>query len=298
MFHDDADRNVYLELLGKCAKRFDWTVSGYALTSNKAHHVVELTSSTLSKGIQWLNGVYGRRFNDRYARVGHFYDARFRAILVERDVYFLKVLRDVVMEPVREGLVTRAGDYAWTSHRAISGETVAPEWLAVPNVLAQFGSPIESARARYRRFVDETTPDQSPIWEQAVGDIYLGTDRWMNEVRAHINRRPRSDEYPLRQRVFKDIEMTDVIAGVADAMSLDQDRVARGLPRRVASWIGSREALLPHREIAAALGLRSVGYVSTLIQRCEKEMDGSPLLVRTIDACISTIRSKKQQSQV
>ena len=46
----------------------------------------------------------------------------------------------------------------------------------------------------------------------------------------------------------------------------------------LAAWIGWNEGLLRLREIAAALRLRSAGYISTLIRRGDDELAGDELL--------------------
>jgi hypothetical protein len=52
-----------------------------------------------------LNGVYTQRFNRRHGRVGHVFQGRYKAILVERDAYLLELARYVVLNPVRAGVV-------------------------------------------------------------------------------------------------------------------------------------------------------------------------------------------------
>src|SRR6266849_304423 len=119
IFYDDADRHFFLELLGKCVTRFEWILYAHVLMSNHFHLVIQLTSETLSRGMHWLNFRYAQALNRRYQRIGHLYRGRFNASLIEKEAYFLEVLRYVVLNPVRAGIVTRPEDYAWSSHRAV-----------------------------------------------------------------------------------------------------------------------------------------------------------------------------------
>jgi REP element-mobilizing transposase RayT len=105
VFRDDRDRQFLLELLGDCVNRFAWILPAYVLMSNHFHLVNELTSETLSRGMQWLNGTYSQAFNRRHERVGHLFQGRFKAFLIEKEAYFLEVLRYVVLNPVRAGMV-------------------------------------------------------------------------------------------------------------------------------------------------------------------------------------------------
>ncbi len=63
--------------------------------------VVETPEPNLSRGMRQLNGVYTQRFNRHHHRVGHVFQGRFKAILVDRDAYLLELCRYVVLNPVR-----------------------------------------------------------------------------------------------------------------------------------------------------------------------------------------------------
>ncbi|HQY57870.1 MAG: hypothetical protein KA240_02370 [Nitrospira sp.] len=47
-----------------------------------------------------LNGRYTQDNNRRHARVGHLFQGRFKAILVEKDAQLLELCRYVVLKPV------------------------------------------------------------------------------------------------------------------------------------------------------------------------------------------------------
>lgn len=68
-----------------------------------------------------LNGVYTQAFNRNHGRVGHLFQGRFKAILVEKDAYLLELCRYVVLNPVRANMVQRAKDWKWSSYRATAG---------------------------------------------------------------------------------------------------------------------------------------------------------------------------------
>jgi hypothetical protein len=55
-----------------------------------------------------LNGVYTQATNRRHVLVGHLFQGRFKAILVERDAYLLELARYVVLNPVRAGMAPAA----------------------------------------------------------------------------------------------------------------------------------------------------------------------------------------------
>lgn len=295
IFRDDKDREYFLELLGTCVKRFDWILTAYVLMTNHFHLVVQLTRETLSTGMGWLNGKYVQAFNRRHRRVGHLYQDRPDIRPVEEESYGLEVLRYVVLNPVRAGMVSRPEDYVWSSHRAIIGEAPVPDWLAVDDLLVQFGQERELARAAYRDFVNAAIGFKGSLWAGLANQAYLGSDDWMETVRSRIDLKPRCNAYSRAQRLVPRMTMDGVIRTVAEEFSIDEAwvRCGRGgIPRMLAAWIAWSEGELTSTEIAAGLRLRCPGYVSRLVRRCEKELQEDVHLQERLSTISRKVTSK------
>jgi hypothetical protein len=65
------------------------------------HLPIETPDGNLSIGMQRLNGVYTQTSNKRHQRVGHLFQGRYKAILIQKDSQLLEVCRYVVLNPVR-----------------------------------------------------------------------------------------------------------------------------------------------------------------------------------------------------
>jgi REP element-mobilizing transposase RayT len=107
----------------------------------------------LAQGMRQLNGVYTQHVNRRHRRVGHVFQGRYKAILVEKESYLLELARYVVLNPVRAGMVADAAQWRWSSYGAMLGTEPAPPWLRTDWLLGQFGRQRAQAQARYRDFV-------------------------------------------------------------------------------------------------------------------------------------------------
>ncbi len=121
---------------------------------NHDHLMADTPDSNFSAGMRHLNGVYTQRFNRRHRRVGHVFQGRFKAIVVERQSYLLELCRDVVLNPVHVAIVKRLERYPWSSYRATAGLEPAPSWLTTDWVLGQFGRQRRRAQTRYADFVE------------------------------------------------------------------------------------------------------------------------------------------------
>jgi hypothetical protein len=145
---------------------------------NHYHLVIETKQANLSLGMRQLNGVYTQAYNRRHRRVGHLFQGRFKAILVEKEAYLLELCRYVVLNPVRAKAVKRPGQWEWSSYGTTTGKGVVPEYLTVEWVLGQFGDYKGKAHERYRKYVKEGIRGAGP-WENLVGQIYLGGEAFV-----------------------------------------------------------------------------------------------------------------------
>lgn len=116
-------------------------------------------------------GVYTQRFNRRHRRVGHVFQGRYKAILVQKDSYLLELARYIVLNPLRARMVKRVPDWPWSSYRTTAGFAQAPDWLDTDWILSAFGQRKSRARERYRAFVAEGKNQPSPWGATAESNL-------------------------------------------------------------------------------------------------------------------------------
>ena len=130
VFFTAGDRNYFYELLAEGVTRFGYRVHAFCLMSNHVHLALQVGDRELSAGMQNLSFRYTRYLNARRKQVGHVFQGRFKAFLVNQDRYGLALVRYLHLNPVRAKVVRTAGAYAWSSHRAYLGEEDLP-WLTM-----------------------------------------------------------------------------------------------------------------------------------------------------------------------
>jgi REP element-mobilizing transposase RayT len=81
--------------------RYRWLCHACCLMENHYHLLIETPRANLSLWMRQLNGIYTQTFNRRHRRVGHIFQGRFKAILVEKESYLLEFCRYIVLNPVR-----------------------------------------------------------------------------------------------------------------------------------------------------------------------------------------------------
>ena len=199
IYLQDRDRKVWLQVLGQVCGRFNWVVHAYCQMGNHYHLLAETPDGNLAKGMRQLNGVYTQRFNQAHSRVGHVFQGRYKAILVQRDAYLLELSRYVVLNPVRARMVRDAGDWPWSSFRATAGMIPAPDWLKTDWILAAFAESLQDAPSAYRGFVAEGDKQASP-WEALKNQIFLGSEAFVAEMQRQIDGDRHLREIPKTQR--------------------------------------------------------------------------------------------------
>jgi putative transposase len=199
IFLSDEDRTAWIETLAEVCKRFNWVCHAYCQMTNHYHLVVETPDANLSKGMRQLNGVYTQRFNRSHGRVGHVFQGRFKAILVEKDNYLLELARYVVLNPLRAKMVRRLEQWRWSSFPATCGQVAKPDWLQVDFILSQFAAQRARAIAKYVAFVHEGARLPS-VWSQLQGQVYLGSEAFVKKMQALVDKKPTLTEIPRAQR--------------------------------------------------------------------------------------------------
>ena len=263
----------FLDLFGREAAQQRWLCHGWCLMETHYHLLVETPEANLGRGMGRLNMAYSQWFGRRHGRPGHLFGGRYKAILFEKALWLAPLARHVVLNPVRAGLVRRADQWHWSSHRALmTGEAL--EWFAADKFLAQFGATSVEARAAWNAYVADGVNAPAP-WEELRGGHYLGGPDFLRATADRIRGRP-LDQVSRREAAPDRPTPDDVLAAVASAAHLP---LARTLDRkrapeawRVAVYLLRRACNLPLDETAAMAGV-SPGRISQ-IQRAIEDAGG------------------------
>lgn len=230
VFWDDRDRTRFLELLGQVAARYRWRVLCYCLMGNHYHLLVLTLDANLARGMRQLNGVYAQGFNRRHQRVGHLFQGRYKAVLVQRDGHLLSALRYIVRNPLRARITQRVDEWRWTSHGATIGTSPAGV-VAVPDVLSYLGADAASARARYLELVSDAS--EVPV---ASHPLVEGDDDF---VEAHLERLLFSPEHPRASVRPRRPDLADLVSSPDDGAAILRAFTEHGYSmRQIATHLG------------------------------------------------------------
>ena len=121
----------------------------------------------------------------RHRRVGHVFQGRYKAILVEKDSYLLELSRYVVLNPVRARMVSDVADWPWSSYQAMIDQAPPLKCLQVDWLLRQFSLDREQAIVQYHDFV-RAGIGLAPVWDGLRNQIFLGDKPFVEKLQKQI----------------------------------------------------------------------------------------------------------------
>ncbi len=118
IFEEDEDRFRFLDTVIRCKEVSEFRLHAFVLMSNHIHFLIEPGPEPLEVIFKRIGTSYAVWYNRKYQRAGHLFQDRFRSETVDTDQYYMTVLRYILRNPVKAGMVGSPGDYRWSSYRA------------------------------------------------------------------------------------------------------------------------------------------------------------------------------------
>ena len=190
IFARDEDRYRFYLFLQEGVEKFGHRIHAFCLMGNHVHLAIQVGDKPLSRIMQNLCFRYTQWINSRQKKVGHLFQGRYKAIVVDADSYLAELVRYIHLNPVRAGIVQVPDDYQWSGHRAYLGCEMLP-WLTSEWVLSQFSQELNTARAKYAEFINEGKQDghRKEFHKGTIEIRILGDDTFIDKVLKDVEQR-------------------------------------------------------------------------------------------------------------
>ena len=218
IFRDDKDRIKFLEWIKDTAELHNLICHAYCLMDNHYHLLIETPDGNLSKAMRDLNGNYTQWFNARHKSVGHLFQGRYKAFVIEKETYLLQVARYIILNPIRAKLVDHPKDWNWSSYRFTAHFNKSPAWFHPDWILNFFGKKKKDAQIRFRKFIKEGISAEDPHNDLENGFL-LGSPQfvyWIWETQTsgseELKEHPREQRIvgrPSLNEIFKNVKTKD-----------------------------------------------------------------------------------------
>jgi len=124
IFEEPEDYWTFIKILSAVQERVEddlvtktktCHVYAYCLMPNHVHLLICEKKWTIGEVVKSLAASYAFFFNKKYGRLGHLFQDRFKSEPCNDAGYFMTLFRYIHQNPVKAGLVLRAGDYEYSS---------------------------------------------------------------------------------------------------------------------------------------------------------------------------------------
>jgi putative transposase len=237
IYRDDADRELFLEKLKASLEIYGVAVHAYVLMGNHFHLLVQTPKANLSEFMRHFNIAYTVAYNRRHNRVGHLYQGRYKAILVEGDSYLLELSRYLHLNPIRikphkgKGSAEQRrvlGKYRWSSLGGYLKPHERESWVNYDEVLGQVGG----SRNRYRQFIEEGIKGgYDTPWEKLQGQVALGREEFLRRLKRKTNGTASSREQP-SMKALEAVNPEEVLRKVSRELRINTEEVVGKRPAR------------------------------------------------------------------
>ena len=96
-FFSDDHKQMFLGVLSDAVNTWDLRVHAFCLMNNHYHLLLETPLGNLSRAMRHIDGVYTQRFNKATGRDGPLFRGRYKSLLVQKETYFLALVRYIHM---------------------------------------------------------------------------------------------------------------------------------------------------------------------------------------------------------
>jgi len=153
IFKEEVDFEFYLRCMEEalCYYKDCYRIISYCLMTNHVHIQIEAKEKPINFYIGRINNFYAKNFNKKYNFVGHLFQSRYNAELIEKDGYVLEVSRYIHLNPLRAQMVKNPEDYKWSSYGMYIGD-IKEELITSNKILSYFFN--VNQRKKYKDFVD------------------------------------------------------------------------------------------------------------------------------------------------
>lgn len=220
IFASDEDCSRFCFFLQEGIKQFDHSVLAFCFMKNHVHLAIQLNRIPLSKICQNLAFRYAQFYNFKYNTVGHLFQGRYKAILVDDNLYLKELIRYIHLNPVRANIVNDPLLYYWSSHQAYFNKDLA--WLAKDVVLRKFGETRFLAREAFHLFVSSGIGVKCPIdFTKGFSDGILGDEEFIEEIKN-------DEKYFPKTNPLEELDLKKMVEFVTCWYSLDSKDLLEG----------------------------------------------------------------------
>src|SRR4030066_1797085 len=208
IFKDESDYRKYIEILRRYKEKYRFRLYHYALMRNHVHLVLEpaVRSGSLAEIMKGINLSYAQYYKGRYKHTGHFWQDRYKSIIIAKDDYLLACGSYVELNPVRAKIVDDPKDYIWSRYNANAYGKKDPV-IQEHSIYEKLSEDETERRRKYREFVRGMLKGKNAMKGEMERKVVYGDKNFIKKLSKEYGvagtirsrGRPRKNEASKRQ---------------------------------------------------------------------------------------------------
>ncbi len=182
-FKDERDYRKYLDILRRYEEKYRFILYHYVLMSNHVHLVLEpsMRGGSLAEIMKGINLSYAQYYKGRYKHIGHFWQDRYKSIIVAKDEYLLACGSYVELNPVRAGIVDDPKDYIWSSYN-IYAYGKKDSVIQEHSIYEKLSEDETERRRKYREFIRGMLKGKNAMKDEMERKTLYGSEIFVKKL--------------------------------------------------------------------------------------------------------------------
>ena len=115
LFEDDEDHLYYLSILQRYRDECRIGIIVYCMMENHVHLLLHDPEGNISVFMKKMGVNYARHYNEKYDRIGHLFQDRYKSEIIKNEQNLLAVFRYILNNPRKAG-IAKSEYYKWSSY--------------------------------------------------------------------------------------------------------------------------------------------------------------------------------------
>ena len=185
IYKEKAHLDLFKAVLIRSINKYGVKIHAVVLMRNHYHMLIETPEANLSRFMKRFNQEFARLFNIQAKRTGSIIRDRYKAILIEKEPYYLNVLRYIGQNPVRQSIVKRCEEYEGSSIKWL-GVKGMENYIYIDDIKERFGGG-QRWRKSFIKWMNDGI-EENPM-EGMEYKYLLGGKEWIKGVGSRIKKK-------------------------------------------------------------------------------------------------------------
>ncbi len=240
IFIDEYDRRLLQRTIGEAVSQWNIKIHAFSLMANHYHLLVETPLANISRAMRHIDGIYTQRFNRVHRRDGPLFRGRFKSILIQKETYFLELIRYIHLNGVKAHVAQSPELDLYSSHYDYLHPEKAAPWLVQSMTLSYFiSSP--NPRDELHRFVLRGIPDSlDKILSNKIWPPILGEKSFILGIKdEHLTNQQKNPELPQKNHLLKirKLKPEEVISSIFEVYNSKRGLTSEANLVRETRWV-------------------------------------------------------------